>query len=269
MLSNEAATFLARLGFAARGLVYLIIGGFAVDAAMRGGSAADNQGAIATLAHQPFGQILLFIVTAGLAGYALWRLTEAAGNPEKIARDAHGNLKRLGSAVSGIAHVALAWTAVKLASNSATAAGGRSPGDANARDWTAWLLSQPFGRLLVAAVAIGLFAAAFQQGKKAWTAKFAAELQGDTPVPAYVTVAGRIGYAARAVVFTIIGGFFTAAAWQSRASEAGGMADALGKLQSQPGGKWLLTAMGIGLALFGIFSLIEARFRRIRVRFPR
>ncbi|MBB5687220.1 DUF1206 domain-containing protein [Sphingobium boeckii] len=269
MLSNEAATVLARLGFAARGLVYLIIGWFAVDAAMRGGAAADNQGAIATLAHQPFGQILLFIVAAGLAGYAVWRLTEAAANPEQIAHDAHGNLKRIGSAVSGIAHVTLAWTAVKLASHSGSASGARSPGDDNARDWTAWLLSQPFGRLLVAAVAIGLFAAAFQQGKKAWTASFTAELKGDTPVPAYVTLMGRIGYGARAIVFTIIGGFFTAAAWQARASEAGGMADALAKLQGQPGGKWLLMAMGIGLALFGIFSLIESRFRRIDVRLPR
>jgi hypothetical protein len=79
---------------------------------------------------------------------------------------------------------------------------------------------------------------------------------------------GRLGYGARAVVFTIIAGFFAVAAWHAHATEAGGMADALAMLQDQPGGKWLLAATGVGLGLFGVYSFVEARFRRVQVRLP-
>jgi hypothetical protein len=141
-----------------------------------------------------------------------------------------------------------------------------SPNDEHARDWTAWLLDQPLGPVLVGAVAIGFFCGAGLQMRKAWKGDFVAELGSDTPTPAYVCTAGRIGYGARALVFAITGLFFAVAAWRLRASEAGGMADALGALQGQPGGKWLLAATGVGLGLFGIYSLVEARYRRIRVK---
>lgn len=262
MLSDVKATLLARLGFAARGLVYLLIGWFAIDAAFRGGDTADNQGAIASLADKSFGPLLLAVIAAGLAGYALWRLTEAAATR---GNDAKALLKRGGEAMSGVAHLLLAWAAASLALNPRTG-GDTSPNDERARDWTAWLLDQPFGPVLVGAVAIGFFCGAGLQARKAWKADFADELGNDTPVPGYVCTAGRIGHAARGLVFAVTGLFFAAAAWRARASEAGGMADALGALQDQPGGKWLLAATGLGLALFGVYGLIEARYRRIRMK---
>jgi len=270
MFSDANATMLARLGFAARGLVYLIVGWFAIDAALRGGATADNQGAIASLADEPFGAVLLAAVAAGLLGYAVWRLTEGIANPERIAHDAKGNFRRIGHFVSGIAHLILAWTAAKLAMNTGGSGGsaGLSPGDTSARDWTGWLLAHPLGQILVAIVAVGLFVAAAQQAKRAWDGEFVDDLRHDTPVPGYVCTVGRIGYSARAIVFLIVGGFFVIAAWTARASEAGGISDALGTLQDQPGGKWLLAATGIGLALFGVYSLIEARYRTIHVDLP-
>lgn len=262
MLSEARATLLARLGFAARGLVYLLIAWFALDAALRGGETADNQGAIGSLADESFGPLLLVLIAAGLAGYALWRLAEAAGlsgiDPKML-------LKRGGLALSGAAHLVLAWAALSLALDPDTG-GDPSPNDERARSWTAWLLDQPLGPVLVGAIAIGFLCGAGLQLRKAWKGDFADELRGDTPVPGYVCTAGRIGYGARALVFAITGLFFAAAAWRARASEAGGMADALGALQEQPGGSWLLAATGVGLGLFGLFSLIEARYRRIRVR---
>jgi hypothetical protein len=266
MLSEAKATTLARLGFAARGLVYLLIGWFALDAAFRGGETADNQGVIASLADEPFGPVLLAAVAAGLAGYALWRLAEAAANPTRIGRDVKGTIERGGLALSGVAHLVLAWTAAALALHPSTGRASSSPNDERARDWTAWLLDQPLGPLLVGVVAVAFFCGAGLQLRKAWKGDFAEELGSDTPIPGYVCTAGRIGYGARALVFAVTGIFFAAAAWQSKASEAGGMADALGTLQAQPGGKWLLAATGVGLGLFGIYSLIEARYRRIRVR---
>jgi hypothetical protein len=265
MLSETKATVFARLGFAARGLVYLLIGWFAVDAALRGGETADNQGAIASLADKSFGPLLLGLIAAGLAGYALWRLAEAAANPAHRKLDAKNFLERGGLALSGVAHIVLAWVAAGLALRPRSGAD-TSPNDERARDWTAWLLDQPLGPVLVGAVAIGFFCGAGLQARKAWKGDFVAELGSDTPTPGYVCTAGRIGFGARALVFAITGLFFAAAAWRSRASEAGGMADALGALQDQPGGKWLLAATGIGLGLFGIYSFIEARYRRIRVK---
>ncbi|TKD53112.1 DUF1206 domain-containing protein [Sphingomonas baiyangensis] len=267
MLTDANATLLARLGFAARGLVYLLVGWFAIDAALYGGQAADNQGAIGSLAGAPLGALLLAIVAAGLFGYALWRLTEAVADPERMRGDMKGNIKRAAHLVSGIAHLVLAWTALRLAMRPGSGAG-MSPGDETARDWTAWLLAQPLGALLVGAVALGLLVAAGQQWHRAWEGDFVHDLRGDAPAPDYVCTMGRIGYGARGVVFAIIGIFFIAAAWRAQASEAGGMADALASLKQQPGGPWLLAATGIGLALFGIYSMIEARFRRIHVDLP-
>jgi len=267
-ISDVRATQLARLGFAARGLVYCLVAWFAVDAAMRGGTIADNQGAIGSLADEQLGAVLLAVIAAGLLGYAVWRLTEAIADPEQIMRDAKGALTRIGHVVSGIAHLILAWSAARLAWQPRTGGGGQSPGDESARDWTGWLLSVPFGRVLVAVVAIGILTAAVMQAKKAWKGDFVKDLHNDGSLPSYVCTMGRLGYSARAVVFTIIAGFFAVAAWQAHATEAGGMADALAMLQDQPGGKWLLAATGVGLGLFGVYSFVEARFRRVQVRLP-
>ncbi len=268
MISDANATLLAKLGFAARGVVYILVGCFAVDAALHGGEVADNQGAIGSMAGGPLGPVLLGIVAAGLLGYAIWRLTEAAANPEQIGRDAKGSLRRIGHVVSGIAHLILAWTAAKLAMKTGSRDAAVSPGDESARDWTALLLDQPAGRVLVGAVAIGILVAGFQQAQKAWRGDFIHDLRGDAPAPGYVCTMGRIGYGARALVFLIVAGLFGLAAWTAHASDAGGVAEALERLQSQPGGKWLLMLTGIGLALFGAYSLIESRFRRLHVDLP-
>ncbi|MDJ0275805.1 DUF1206 domain-containing protein [Sphingomonas sp. 2R-10] len=267
MSTRTGATLLARLGFAARGIVYCIVGWFAIDAALRGGKAGDNQGAIASLADEPFGEWLLAAMAAGLAGYALWRLTEALFDPEAQGRDAKGAFRRAGHAVSGIAHVVLAWTAARLTMHSARATG-RVGGEDSAQDWTAWMLDQPGGQLLVALVAIALLAAAAQQAKKAWTGEFARTLSGGTPVPGYVCTMGRIGYGARAAVFAAIAVLFVGAAWAADADAAGGMASGMALLQRQAGGQLLLTAIGIGFIAFGAFSFVEARWRRLQVRLP-
>ncbi len=267
MSTRTGATILARLGFAARGIVYFIVGWFAVDAAFRGGQVGDNQGAIASLADEPYGEALLAVMAAGLAGYAIWRLAEALTDPQAQGRTAKGAFRRAGHAISGIAHVILAWTAARIALHTKRA-GGRVGGEDSAQDWTAWLLSQPMGRMLVALVACGLLAAAMQQGVKAWNGKFARDLSPGTPVPSHVCTIGRIGYGARALVFTLIALFFFTAAWMSDADEAGGMASALGTLQSQSGGQFLLGLTGLGLIAFGAYSFVEARYRRISVDLP-
>lgn len=245
----------------------MLFGWFAIDAALRGGKVGDNQGAIASLADEPFGEWVLAVMAAGLAGYALWRLAEAITDPEAQGTTAKGAFKRAGHAISGIAHVILAWTAAKLAVH-AREAGGRVGGEESTRDWTAWLLDQPMGRMLVALIAAGLIGAALQQAKKAWDCSFARDLSRGTPVPDHVCTIGRVGYSARALVFALIALFFVSAAWAADADEAGGMAHALATLQRQTGGQFLLAATGLGFVAFGIYSFVEARWRRISVDLP-
>ncbi|MDO7834028.1 DUF1206 domain-containing protein [Sphingobium sp. HBC34] len=266
MTYNDRMTLFARIGFAARGLVYILIGWFALDVAIHGGRPMDNQGVLGTLVDAPLGHVLLGICALGFAGYAVWRLTEAITDPENLSHDLKGRFKRAGHAVSGIVHVTLAVAAGRLALRQ-TSAQGASPGDQSAESWSAWLLAQPGGTLLLMLVGLCFFAVAAAQAIKAYKAQFD-EMDAQVPAPHHVRWIGRCGYAARALIFAIIGWFLISAAANHDADRAGGLGEALKQLRAQPEGAAILAVVAFGLALFGIFSLIEARYRRIRVRKP-
>lgn len=260
-------TTCARLGFAARGLVYLLIGIFAIDMALDGGQPTDNQGVLGTLATAPFGRILLALCLLGFAGYSVWRLTEAVLDPEMRGRNLKGKLERVGYGLSGIVHAGLALSAGRLALRKAPASHG-SPGDQAAQSWSGWLLDQPAGPLLVALVASGFFAVAAAQAIKAYKAKFD-ELAGDVPASRQVRWIGRAGYAARALVFAMIGWFLINVLLNRNPEEAGGLGAALRELRQQEHGPSLLLVVAAGLALFGFFSFVEARYRRLKIATPR
>ncbi|MBB5711938.1 DUF1206 domain-containing protein [Sphingomonas xinjiangensis] len=262
---KRAATLAARLGFASRGLVYLLVGWFALDAARLGSAPKDNQQAMGSLADQPLGHVLLAFVALGLAGYALWRASEALLDPDRRGTDAKAVVERVGFGWSAIVHFGLAFYAARLAFDQSSGGSNGSSSDESARSWSGWLLDQPAGQWLLGAVGLLLIAGAAAQAWKAWQNRFAEEMSGDVPLPRYACMAGQIGYAARALVFLITGWFLLAAAWHARAAEAGGTGQALRTLRDQPYGPWLLSLVAAGLILFGIFSLVEARFRRIRV----
>ncbi len=260
-------TILARLGFAARGLVYLLVGIFALDAALNGGRPSDNQGVMGTMADAPVGRVLLLLCALGFAGYAFWRLAEAALDPELRRQNMKGRLERVGYALSGLIHIGLAVAAVKLAMRQQPSPNG-SPGDQTAQSWSAWLLDQPAGPALLIVVGIGLLATAAAQAVKAYKASFD-ELSGDVPAPRQVRWMGRVGYAARALVFAMMAWFLVNVVVQHDPNEAGGIGAALRQLREQEHGALLLLIVAIGLALFGLFSLVEARYRRLHVAVPR
>ncbi len=263
---NERMTLFARIGFAARGLVYVLIGWFALDVAVNGGQPTDNQGALGALANAPLGHILLGICALGFAGYAVWRLTEAITDPENRSRDHKGKFERVGYALSGLTHLVLAVAAARLALKQSSAQEG-SPGDQSAQSWSAWLLEQPGGTFLLVFVGMLLFVVAAAQALKAYKARFD-ELDGDVPAPDYVRWIGRLGYAARALIFALISWFVISAALNHDANRAGGLGEALKQLRAQDYGAILLGLVAFGLALFGLFSLIEAKYRRIKVTKP-
>jgi hypothetical protein len=253
---------LARFGYAAKGAVYGIVGLLAALAAFgAGGKTTDTQGALQTILTQPFGKVLLGLVAIGLLGYVLWRFVQAIKDPENKGTDAKGLAQRLGYAVNGLIYAGLALSAVRLVLGSG--GGGNSN---TTQDWTARLLSQPFGQWLVGTVGAFIIGLGFYQFYKAYSAKFRKELNltqlSDTERK-WVMGIGRFGLAARGVVFCVIGFFIIQAARQSDPSEARGLGEALQTLAQQPNGPWLLGVVAVGLVAYGIYMVIQARYRSL------
>jgi TRAP-type C4-dicarboxylate transport system permease small subunit len=254
---------LARFGYAAKGVVYIIIGGLAALAAFtRGGRTTDSRGAFEEILSQSYGKLLLGAIAVGMAAYAIWRIVQAIKDTENKGSDAKGIARRIGYAAIGIIHIGLAYSAAQLIFGS----GGGSRGDAAPKEWTATLLAQPFGRWLVGAVGLGFVAFAVSQFYKAYTAKFREKLKTnemDEKTQTFATRSGQAGLSARGVVFGIIGVFLIQAALHSNAGEARGLSGALRALEQQSYGQWVLGIVALGLVAYGFYMLVLARYRRI------
>ena len=251
---------LARLGFLAKGLVYATVGALALQAAFGvGGQTTDTQGAVAVLARAPFGRALLALLSVGLVAYGLWRFVQAGTNPGGRS-GAKGVVARAGFVASGVIHFALAATAVGLLLGSGGGGGNTE------QDLTARLLAAPFGRVLVGLVALAIVGAGVFQLIKAYRADFRRALRTAEMSAAeetWAVRAGRTGYAARGIVFALIGVFFGQAAVQADASEARGLDGALTALQGQAYGPYLLGGVAIGFVLYGVYMVVEARYRDV------
>jgi hypothetical protein len=197
---------LARLGYATIGVVYLMIGILATQAALgTGGAIADTRDVLVTIARQPFGRVLLGLTALGLSGYVLWRLIQAGFDPEHQGIDARGLLTRLGFAVSGVAYAALAVLAARMA----LGAGGAG-GHAAEQEWTALVLAQPFGPWLVGITGGIIIGVGLAHVYRAYTAQFMQEYNtGEMSArqQRWAQWLGQGGLAARGVTFGIMGGF--------------------------------------------------------------
>ncbi|MBP0445302.1 DUF1206 domain-containing protein [Roseomonas sp. SSH11] len=252
--------WLARLGYAARGLVSLLVGLIALLAAVNGGGeVAGSKGALQAIFTQPWGSAMLLVVALGLFGFALWRAMQSLADADRRGTGWGALAARAGQLVSSVIYVSLGIFAVNLAIGAAS--GGAE--DQAARDWTRWLLAQPFGRWLVGAVGLAILGAGLGMGAKAFTASFRRHLACGPGAAEWVIPLGRAGYAARAVVFLIISAFLIIAALQADPSEARGLGGALVALQAQPFGRTAFGLVALGLAAFGAFEFAEARYRRI------
>ena len=249
---------LSRAGFVARGIVYGIIGLLALDLAFgQGGKITNQQGALRTIEHQPLGHFLLALVAVGLGGYSLWRLFRAAlgHGPE----GADSALERLGALGSGIVYGLICALAVEILLNSAGSSGG-------ARKTTKDVFGLPAGHWLIGVAGIVMIGVGIYQLVRGLRQKFLDDSKTEQMRPAikkWFTWFGTVGHVARAIVFGLVGIFLLKAAIDYRADEAIGLDGALAKLYGQPYGPWLLGAVAVGLIAFGLFSISEARYRRI------
>lgn len=268
-MAGDAATspwivLLARLGYAIKGVVYLVIGLLAVQlAAGAGGKTTDQKGALQTMSSLPGGKLLMSVVTLGLLGYALWSFLQAIFDTEHKGKAAKGILARIGYAAVGIGYATIGLGALQFVTTSQVGGKGSTT---NTQDWTALLLKQPFGVVLVVMVGLIVLAVAGYLFVKAYQATFQKRLNV-SGVSAQVRKAaifmGRFGYGALGVVFTIIGIFLMVAAVQHNPHEAKGLDGALQELSHQPFGALLLALVALGLVAYGVYSFVEARYRRV------
>ncbi|MBA3677748.1 MAG: DUF1206 domain-containing protein [Sphingosinicella sp.] len=242
---------LARLGFAGRGLIYVMIGYLA----LRYRESADAPEIMHSLNESAIGALVLLLIAVGLLGYGAWRLVEGALDLEGKGDDAKGMLLRTAHLLSGLLHIGLGGYALSVL---ADGSGERKGDESGSEQVAGWMLDIPGGYLLIGIVGAGLIATGLFQFLAAWRLDFLKHLLPRAANSQWVAWVGRLGYAARGVVFVLIGLFFWNAASSGRKSEAGGMDDALDWLNQDQ-----LVVVGIGLVLFGLFCLVEAIYRRI------
>ena len=261
--ASPAIVLLARVGYAAKGVVYIIIGVLAARVALgSGGRTTDSSGALDTIADGPFGTAALAIVAAGLLGYMLWRLVAAATDAEGKGNEPTKIAVRAAQAGRGLLYGALGLQAIRLIRGTGTGEGSA------ARDWTQRLLELPFGRALVGAFGLGVIGhAAYQLYRAAKEEKVRKHLDLAEAGPAraaWIVRLGRFGIAARGVVFALIGVFLIRAAMQSDPSEAGGIAQSLRTLARMEAGQLALGVVAFGLVAYGVYELATARYRHMR-----
>lgn len=257
-LQNHKLEWAARMGYSARGVVYLIVGWLALVAAFGSGQTTDTRGSLRHLLQQPMGDILLGLVALGLVCYSIWRFVQAVFDADRHGTDAKGLAIRIGLLVSCVMHLALALFAMSLIFG--WGSGGQ---DSQTQDWTARFMSHGYGRWAVFGLGLAVIGAGFAHIYKGWTAKFEQRFVMMREAMRWTRPVCQFGLIARGVVFLIIGGFFTAAAWQFDPSKARGLDGALQAVQQQPFGPYLLVIVALGLIAFGVYSVLESFYRRI------
>jgi hypothetical protein len=236
---SAAFEWLSRAGFVARAVVYAIIGILALKLALgQGGKLASQEGALRTLAHQPFGKYLLTLVAIGLGGYSLWRLVRAA-----IGHGPEGSDKgfdRLAALGSGLAYGAMCAIAVEIL------LGAASGSSADPRKPTAGILGWPAGTWLVGLAGAGMIGVALYQGYRGITKKFFDDSKVEEMGPRvkeWIGRLGMVGHLARMVVFGLVGVFLVKAAIDYNPNKAVGLDGALAKLADNALGPFVL---GVG-----------------------
>lgn len=249
---HPALTALARGGFIVLGLVHVLIGWIAVQIATgSGGGEASNTGALATIAQAPGGQFLLWAAVVCLAALGLWRASQIFTG-EDLKERAKGGI--------------LAVVYLSLATTTFTFARGGSTSDSEtATDVTATALAQPWGEVAVMAAGIVVVAVGLYNMWRGATKGFREDLEAGASsgqVGSAIIVAGMIGYLARGIAFAVLGGLIFWAGWAHDPEQAAGLDAALRTLGEQPAGSLLLIVIGVGLALYGLYSIARARYVR-------
>lgn len=254
--TSDAVQTLARVGIAARGLVWLVVGLLALSVVFGGDKQTDQGGALRTIADKPFGEVLLGVLVLGFLGYAAWRVLSAAvGHQDEDGhtRTAH----RVASLVDGLVYVFLALSTVKFLTRGDSS-------DATASR-TAELMAKPGGRTAVGLLGLVLIAIGIVLTVKAFRRDHVDKLRRGR-MPSWLrgpaVTLGVVGLVGRSFVLALIGLFLALAAYRFNPAEAKGLDAALQTLAQQSFGKLLLLIAVIGMLAYSAWSFVEAAYRR-------
>ncbi len=256
--NSRAAHFLARAGLTARGVIYILVGWVAVLVALGHGShEADQTGALQLLAGKPYGLVSLWLLGIGFAAYALWRLSEAAFG---VTGDRPGAGPRLKSLARAVIYAGLSFLTFSVISGTAHSQSGRQ------QDITGTAMQHTGGRVLVGVVGlviVGCGVVLVIEGARKKFMKYLQTAQMSARTLRVVKLLGMTGTIARGLVFALVGVLVIDAAVTHKASQSGGIDKALLTLRDQPFGEYLMLLAALGLLIFGVYGLCEARWRKV------
>lgn len=242
---HPALETVARIGYATNGVLHIIIGVIALALAFGSKSAsADQSGALGSMAQNPLGMITLWIAVIAWLGLGIWQVTEAITGGLDTS-------DRLKAAAKAILYIALSWTAFRFATGSG------SSSEKQSTDFTASLMEKPAGQWLVGAVGLAILGVGVYHIIKGWKKKFLGDLESHPGE--WIVKAGRVGYIAKGIALSIVGGLFLLAAVRHKPSEAKGLDGALKSLLDAPGGPVLLGLVALGFIAFGVYCFGRAR----------
>jgi hypothetical protein len=255
---SPAAHLLARAGLTARGIIYILIGWVAILVALgRSAREADQQGALQLLAGKPYGVVSLWLLGIGFAAYSLWRLSEAAFG---VTGDRNGAGPRLKSLARALVYAFFSYLTFKVIS------GTHGSQSHQQQDTTAKIMQHSGGRLLVGIVGLVVVIVGIVLVTEGLRRKFMKYLRTGQMSPKTRRVVewlGVIGTTARGVIFALAGILVIEAAVSYKPSKSGGIDKALLTLRNQPFGEVLVLLAALGLVVFGIYGLCEARWRKV------
>ncbi len=247
----------ARAGYLARAVIYMTIGGLAGLSLYfsASGEMTDSKGSIKALLDNSYGFYLIVVLAIGLVCYSIWRFFQSTFDADNHGADTKGLAVRAGLMVSCITHLSLAFYCYNLLSGSSTSGGGK-------QGLVAQIMDLPFGPWLVGLVGLVVLGFGVSQLVKAATEKYRDHIQfpGNQKVLDGISKAGLVS---RAVVFLVAGGSIGYAAWTYDPNQTIATNEMWSFLSSMAFGQVLVTVMAVGLFLFGIYSAIEARYRKI------
>jgi len=250
--------WLARIGLTARGLVYLVLGWLAVLVGLGGRANMDQRGALTEVLAQPYGAVMLWLLTIGFAAYALWRLSEAVFGATGEGKKAGPRLRSLVRAIAYVAMALTAWSLLQGARGTQAGKQGQIAGTVMQHTGGRWIV----GIVGVVVVVVGLVLV-----REGWRTAFLRHFGALPPrLRATVVRLGRTGTIARGVVFAVSGLLVVVAAWTVDPAKAGGIDQVFRALLQQPFGTVLVVLLGAGLMLFGVYGLAEAAWRRVTDR---
>ncbi len=257
--NSKAVEIGARVGLVSYGITHLLIAWLALQIAFGGGGQQANQkGAFQELAQQPFGRVLLWVLVVGFVAAALWRLEEAIWGYSYESDTKKQIRKRVSSGAKVVVFAVLAFLAGQ------TAAGSGSSGNGGQKA-AAGVLGLPGGQLIVGAVGLGVIAVGGRKIYSGIKKKFLDDmsLPSDQRARQVAERTGQVGFIAKGTATALIGALVVLAAIRYRPDEASGLDVALRTLAQQPFGPWLLTAVALGLAAYGIFLFFDAKYHRV------